>query len=64
MKNAFQPVPLLVAAVVGALLLYLVSGFVNSQNGVNTAPAAPNYLLLGALTGLGVQIGVRLVGVS
>jgi hypothetical protein len=62
MKTIFQPVPLLVAAVVGALLLYLVSGVVNASNPSNAA--APNYLLLGALTGLGVQIGVRVVGVS
>jgi hypothetical protein len=61
MKSAFEPVPLLVAAIVGALALYLVSGFMNSSNSTTTAP---NYLLLGALTGTLVQIGVRAVGVS
>jgi hypothetical protein len=72
MKNAFQLVPLLVAAALGALFLYLLGtsnvgglGGVGgvSSNGTTTSPS-PNYLFLGALTGMGVQIGVRLFGVS
>jgi hypothetical protein len=64
MKKAFEPVPLLVAAVAGAIFLYLVTGFMNSSNGVSSIAPAPNYLLLGALTGVGVQLAVRLTGVS
>jgi hypothetical protein len=61
MKHVLEPIPLLVAAVIGAIVLYLV-GVYQSQN--NPTNAAPNYLLLGALTGLGVQIGVRVTRVS
>ena len=57
MKKAFEIVPLLVAAVLGALL-WTVFNSSNQQNSTG------NSLLYGALTGAGVQIGVRLLGVS
>jgi hypothetical protein len=61
MKHVLEPVPLLVAVVIGAILLYLIGAYQSQNNSTN---AAPNYLLLGALTGLGVQIGVRVTRVS
>lgn len=64
--RVFEPVPLLVAAAVGAFVLTLVSTIMNASNpcNPNNANAAPTNLLLGALTGLGVQIAVRVTGVS
>lgn len=59
MKHAFEIVPLLVAAIIGALVLYTVTAIANAQNA-----NSPNYALLGALTGASVQVGVRLAGVS
>lgn len=61
--RVFEPVPLLVAAAVGALVLTLVSTIMNASN-PNNVTQAPTNLLLGALTGLGVQIVVRVTGVS
>jgi hypothetical protein len=58
MKKAFEPVPLLVAAVIGAAIWTLIN---NTNNG--TTPLT-NTILYGALTGLGVQVGLRLSGVS
>lgn len=57
MKKAFELIPLLAAAALGALL-WTVFNSSNNQNSTS------NSLLYGALTGMGVQIGVRLLGVS
>lgn len=59
MKSPFELVPLLVAGVVGAgALLILISFFDNTNTKMTT------YLFLGFLTGMGVQVGVRVTGVS
>jgi hypothetical protein len=61
MKKPFELVPLLVAAAIGATLGYILNGLLNPNS---TSTSQTNVLLLGALTGLGVQIGVRVTGVS
>jgi hypothetical protein len=61
MKNAFELKPLLVAAVVGSLALYLVQTAI-TQN--TQSPAASSPLLLGGIIGVMVQLAVRVVGVS
>jgi len=61
MKNAFELKPLLVAATIGVVLGYLLNGLLNPNS---SSTSQTNTLLLGALTGLGVQVGVRLTGVS
>ena len=61
MNNAFELKPLLVAATIGVVLGYLLNGFFNPNS---SSTSQTNTLLIGALTGLGVQVGVRLTGVS
>jgi hypothetical protein len=61
MKKAFEIVPLLVAAALGAVLWTIINNTTSSN--ANTGSVG-NGLLYGALTGIGVQIGVRLLGVS
>ena len=51
LRHAFQPLPLVVAAIIGALVLLVM---------VRRAPAA----VLGAVIGIVVQVGLRLLGVS
>ncbi len=59
MKHPFELAPLLVAAVAGAVILYVIA---NSQP--NNAETSTSWLLLGAITGVGVQLAVRVTGVS
>jgi hypothetical protein len=61
MKNAYELKPLLVAAAIGGLLLLVLSEILDSAG---TTTTTANTALLGALAGAGVQIGVRLLGVS
>lgn len=65
MREIFEPVPLLVAAIAGATLFFLIanSGNLAAGSGVDTKSAGGT-LLTGAAVGAGVQIAVRLVGVS
>lgn len=62
--KAFELKPLLVAAAIGALALYIINSVPTPTTNVNAIPQPPNYFLWGALTGALVQIGVRLTGVS
>lgn len=58
-KKPFEVMPLLAAATIGGfILLALVTLFDNSNTKLS------NYWFFGVLTGMGVQIGVRLAGVS
>lgn len=52
-------IPALVAGAIGATLLIVLINFFD-----NTNPKPGTYLLLGFSTGMGVQLGVRLFGVS
>lgn len=60
MNNAFDFWPLMVAAALGAGLLWAWQQTVGSSCGTT----ATSGLLEGAIIGAGVQIGVRLLGVS
>ena len=60
-KDAYELKPLLVAAAIGGIGLLLLSEILDNAG---TTTTTINTALLGALTGLGVQIGVRLLGVS
>jgi hypothetical protein len=61
MKKALEPVPLLVAAIIGVVLGFVLNGLINPNS---SSTSQTNNLLIGGLTGIGVQIGVRLTGVS
>jgi hypothetical protein len=61
MKKAFELVPLLTAAAIGGLLLLIFSDILDNAG---TTTTTANTALLGALAGAGVQVGVRLLGVS
>jgi hypothetical protein len=57
--NPFEVIPLLVAGAIGmGVLILLISLFDNTNSKITT------YAMLGFLTGLGVQVGVRLAKVS
>lgn len=58
-KRPFEVIPLLVAGTVGAFVLYALVGLFDSTN---TKQAT--YTLYGFVTGVLVQLGVRLTGVS
>jgi hypothetical protein len=60
-KEPFEAKPLLIAALLGAALAYLLTEFLDNSS---TTTTTTNTFLLGALTGIGVQIGLRLMGVS
>ena len=62
MKEVFEPVPLLVAALIGAGLVWVYSMAIAEP--VLPATSNTNMILIGAAVGAGVQIGVRLTGVS
>jgi hypothetical protein len=59
MKSPIEFVPLLVAGAIGAGVLVLLINFFD-----NTNAKTSTYLLLGFVTGIGVQMGVRVAGVS
>lgn len=61
MRKAFELVPLLIAAAIGGLLLLILSEILDNAG---TTTTTANTALLGALAGAGVQVGVRLLGVS
>jgi hypothetical protein len=60
-KDAFETKPLIVAALIGGIGLFLLSEILDNAGATTTTA---NTILLGAITGLGVQVGVRLLGVS
>jgi hypothetical protein len=60
MSEVFELKPLLVAAVLGAALVWIYAQTVGQTCGTE----ATSGLMEGAAIGVGVQIGVRLLGVS
>jgi len=62
--NPFELKPLLVAAVIGAALMYLFDAVLNPTTCTTCATPTMTLLGTGAGIGVGVQIGVRLLGVS
>lgn len=61
MKKAFELVPLLVAGAIGAFFVYVI---VNQLDTTNPNRNNGIYAVIGMVTGIGVQVGVRLTGVS
>lgn len=54
----------LVAGAMGALLVAILANILNTCAGSTNQTNTFNYVVLGFLTGAGVQIGLRLFGVS
>ena len=54
----------LVAGVIGAVVLALISNFTQVQTQSSSSTGAGSWVLSGFLTGVAVQIGLRLSGVS